>query len=317
MFNINNNPKITINRQSLDTSNIVPKSIVNYVLANNQVVIVDDTINDARFAMDQIVIERKIISVICAPIFLKENLIGLIYMENNFIKGFFDNTREKVLNILLTQTAVTLELEHLYSHDKLTGCFSRQKLDEVLSKNDFSALLLININNLDFVNSTYGYLIGDRVLKLFVNILDGFLVNNNALFRLSSDEFVILIDKNSSLDKEILAVDIISALQNYKFNIEDFSIILSCTIGITTHNDEDSVETPLVRAHAAMKEARQGGANKFLTYNPNSIFLKKQRSNLEWMLKVKDAKRKIVSLSLLSDSKNGNQHIALIIKKRI
>ena len=68
-------------------------------------------------------------------------MIGLVYMENNMIRGFFDNTREKVLNILLTQTAVTLELENLYSHDKLTGCYSRQKLDEVLAKNDYKALV--------------------------------------------------------------------------------------------------------------------------------------------------------------------------------
>ncbi len=289
LFNINSDPKIIIEHQSLNTSNVIPKSVIKQTLSDNKVLIIDDAINDSRFTMDQIIIERKIASVICAPIFLKETLIGLIYMENNFIRGFFDNTREKVLNILLTQTAATLELEHLYSHDKLTGCYSRQKLDEVLLKNDFSALLLININNLDFVNSTYGYTIGDEILKLFVSFLHNFLIDRNTLFRLSSDEFVILIDQNSSQDKEILAIEIIKALQNHKFEIENYSIILSCTIGITSKSDENFTETPLVRAHAAMKEARQSGANKFMTYSADSVFLQKQRANLEWMLKVKDA----------------------------
>lgn len=289
LFNINDNPKIIIDHQPLDVSNAIPKSIVNEVLANNNVLIVDDALNDARFAMDQIVIERKIISVICAPIYLKDKLIGLVYMENNLIKGFFDNTREKVLNILLTQTAVTLELESLYSHDKLTGCLSRQKLDEVLMKNDFSALLLININNLDSVNSTYGYAIGDEILKSFVNFLYRLLEDTKSLFRLSSDEFVVIVDKNSSTDKEMLAATIIKSLQDYKFIIEDFLIILSCTIGITANTVEDSDESPLVRAHAAMKEARQSGTNKFLTYTSDSLFIRHQKNNIEWMLKVKDA----------------------------
>jgi len=289
LFDINSNPKMIIDHQPLEVSSKIPKSIINDVLKSDKAVIVEDAMHDPRFAMDQIVIERKIISVICAPIFLKEKLLGLVYMENNLIKGFFDNTREKVLNILLTQTAVTLELENLYSHDKLTGCLSRQKLDEVLIKNDFSALLLININNLDSVNSTYGYAIGDEILKLFVKFLHNLLEDNSSLYRLSSDEFVVITAKNSPFDKEILAANIISSLQESQFNIEDFLILLSCTIGITTNNDEYSAESPLVRAHAAMKEARQSGTNKFLTYSTDSLFIKNQKNTIEWMLKVKDA----------------------------
>lgn len=288
-FNINNEPKIVIEHQRLKFSKLIPKSIINEVLTHNQVLIVDDAINDIRFALDPIVLERSIISVICAPIILKEELIGLIYMENNLIKGFFDNTREKVLNILLTQTAVTLELETLYSHDKLTGALSRQKLDEVLSQNDFYALLLVNINNLDSVNSTYGYAIGDEILKLFVHFLKNTIENDNTLYRLSSDEFVIILPENSDIDKEELASKIIDSLQMKKFKVGEFLIHLSCTIGITEKHGANSTESALVKAHAAMKEARQSGTNRFLTYTPESLFIKKQKETIEWMLKVRDA----------------------------
>ena len=288
LFNINHNPQIVINHQALELSNEIPKSIINHMLMDNKLLIIDDAMHDIRFAMDHIIADRKIISVICAPIFLKEEMIGLVYMENNLIKNFFDNTREKVLNILLTQTAVTLELENLYSHDKLTGCLSRQKLDEVLSKNDFSALLLINIDNLDSVNSTYGYAIGDKVLQLFVQFLYTVLPTDTSLFRISGDEFAVIISKNSFLDKELFAAKIIASLQDHKFHIEEFIIPLSCTIGITDNNEETS-EDPLVKAHAAMKEIRYYGTNKFLTYSSNSQFIKNQKNNLEWIFKVKNA----------------------------
>lgn len=289
LFDINRNPKIVIDHQPLDMVRIIPKEIIRHVLASNKAVISEDALNDSRFAMDPSVMERKIVSVICAPIFLKEELIGLVYMENNLIKGFFDNTREKVLNILLTQTAVTLELENLYSHDKLTGSLSRQKLDEVLQKNDFAGLLLINIADLDSINSTYGYAIGDEVLRLFVKFLESRMDENCTLYRLSSDEFVIILDKKSLLDKEELAIEIIESLQEEKFNLGNFLIHLTCTIGITQQNDESATESALVRAHAAMKEARQSGTSRYLTYSSDSSFIKKQKSNLEWMLKVKEA----------------------------
>ncbi len=289
VFDINRTPKIVIDHQPLESVAIVPKTLINHVLATNKAVMVEDAMNDGRFAMDPAIIERKIISVICAPIFLKEELIGLVYMENNLIKGFFDHTREKVLNILLTQTAVTLELENLYSHDKLTGSLSRQKLDEVLQKNDFSALLLINISDLDSINSTYGYATGDEVLKRFVRFLEGRIDEDATLYRLSSDEFAIILPKNSVAEKEVVASEIIKALQEEKFDMGAFVIHLTCSIGITQKSGEGAAESALVRAHAAMKEARQSGTNKFLTYSPESLFIKKQKNNLEWMLRVKEA----------------------------
>ncbi len=289
LFNINSDPKIVVQHQLLEHSGIIPKSIIHYILSEKQTLIIDDAFSDSRFEMDPIVIDRKIVSVICTPIFLKDEMIGIVYMENNMIRGFFDNTREKVLNILLTQTAVTLELENLYSHDKLTGCFSRQKLDEVLVKNDYKALLLINIAALDSINSTYGYEIGDEVLKLFVKFLHAMIETGNTLYRLSSDEFIIIINSRSALDAETLAATIINVLLDKKFAVGNFMIHLTCTIGITGNNDENASESALVRAHAAMKEARQKGTNKFMTYSADSLFIKKQKSNLEWMLKVKDA----------------------------
>jgi len=159
----------------------------------------------------------------------------------------------------------------------------------VLAKNDYKALLLVNIASLDSINSTYGYEIGDEVLKRFVKFLHSMLETDNTLYRLSSDEFIIVLDNRSALNAEPLASDIINALQEKKFAVGSFFIHLTCTIGITGNNDENSTESALVRAHAAMKEARQNGTNKFMTYSTDSIFIRRQKNNLEWMLKVKDA----------------------------
>lgn len=183
----------------------------------------------------------------------------------------------------------TRELEELYAHDKLTGCLNRQKLDEALSKNEFSSLMLVNIDNLDSINSTYGYTTGDETLKAFANFLRELIYSNSQLFRLAGDEFVIICEKNCQYDKEIMAAKIIDKLQDTTFRIGEFSIHLSCTIGITDKNDKDSSESALVRAHAAMKEMREIGKNRFNTYTNDSPYIKKQKSNIDWMLKVREA----------------------------
>ncbi|MEY4503885.1 MAG: hypothetical protein RL154_177 [Pseudomonadota bacterium] len=185
--------------------------------------------------------------------------------------------------------AKTKELEEFYLHDSLTGCFNRQKLDEVLLKNDFSYLMLINLDNLDSINSTYGYATGDTVLKLFANFLKELQLVDGYLFRLAGDEFVILCGCGCVLEKEIMASKIIDSLSKKKFKIGEFSIHLSCTIGIANQNNQESNESALVRAHAAMKETREIGKNRFHVYAAESPYITKQKSNITWMLKVREA----------------------------
>lgn len=183
----------------------------------------------------------------------------------------------------------TKELENFYSHDRLTGCFNRQKLDEVLSKNDFKSLMLINIDNLDSVNSTYGYSIGDALLKQFADFLKNIITDEDTLFRLAGDEFVIVSNNDFEKEKEVLAPKIIDSLAGIKFSINDFLIHLSCTIGIAKQDSSASNESALVKAHAAMKETREIGKNRYHTYISESPYIKKQKNNINWMLKVRDA----------------------------
>jgi len=183
----------------------------------------------------------------------------------------------------------TKELERMYTHDKLTGCFNRQKLDEVLSQNDFSSLMLINIDNLDSVNSIYGYTTGDEALKAFARFLKKFLHDGCPVYRLAGDEFVIVCKEDCLSQKEELATSIIDELQTTSFDIGEFRIHLSCTIGIADSDSHGSTESALVRAHAAMKEMREIGKNRFHTYTSESVYIKKQKNNIDWMYKVREA----------------------------
>jgi diguanylate cyclase (GGDEF)-like protein len=151
------------------------------------------------------------------------------------------------------------ELERSYMYDALTGCYKKEKLDAMIQNDPDHTLILLNIDNFDSINSTYGYEIGDRVLFMFAEYLRRFLSQNqkNTLYRVASDEFVILCSSSMN-NQSVCPVDTLyHGIQGYVFNVDDIAISLTCTIGIA------SSPNALVKAHAAMKEARLIGKNRY------------------------------------------------------
>lgn len=172
------------------------------------------------------------------------------------------------------------ELEQSYMYDSLTQCFKKEKLDQMVQNHPEHTLILCNIDNFDSINSTYGYEIGDQILFMFAEYLREHLNNENTLYRVASDEFVIFCAISS--DELISPVEsLYRGIQSYIFKIEDILISLTCTIGIA------SSPNALVKAHAAMKEARQIGKNRYQIFQDDSDFIVRQKNNIEWMRKIR------------------------------
>lgn len=286
VFNIDTNPQIDVRHIPLERLDELPKTLILSALETKTSIIIGDLKNHETFAKDPVVYERGITSAICAPMFLKGSLFGLIYLENNLVKNFFDSSRQNILNIILTQTALTLELEELYNRDKLTGCYSRQKLDDILFTNAFHSLAILNIDDFDSINSTFGYVVGDEILKLFALFITEFLPESASLFRFGGDEFVIICYSECRL--EAIAEQITEHLKIKKFSILDFSMHISCTIGIAD-NLISGLDTPLVQAHAAMKEMKYSGPGKFYKFSSDSTYLTHQKHARDWTTKVREA----------------------------
>lgn len=94
-------------------------------------------------------------------------------------------------------------LEHLATHDALTGLPNRKALFRHLEHcchynrkhNCTSALLLSDLDNFRDINDSYGHLEGDRLLQQVVKRLQHQLGDDANLYRLGGDEFAVLVDK--------------------------------------------------------------------------------------------------------------------------
>ena len=96
------------------TSPQLPISIINYVERTREDVVLADATLQGRFTTDPYIAQNKPKSVLCTPIIHQGKLIGLLYLENNLSIEAFTPERLKVLKLLSSQAAISLQNAQLY-----------------------------------------------------------------------------------------------------------------------------------------------------------------------------------------------------------
>ncbi|MFC1848918.1 response regulator [candidate division CSSED10-310 bacterium] len=92
--------------------------IIHYVARTWENVVLDDASNQGDFTQDAYVIQNKPKSILCFPLIRQAELIGLLYLENNKIRGAFTPDRVEVLRLLASQAAISIENAQFYSQMK-------------------------------------------------------------------------------------------------------------------------------------------------------------------------------------------------------
>ncbi len=93
--------------------NLVPVSIINYVARTQENVVLDDARRE-EFKQDSYILARQPRSVLCSPLINQGRLNGILYLENNLTTGAFTPARLRVLNLLSSQAAISIENASLY-----------------------------------------------------------------------------------------------------------------------------------------------------------------------------------------------------------
>ncbi len=99
----------------LDCCEPLPQSIINYVIHSQDSIVLGDALEDAQFGGDPVVLQRGLHSILCIPLLHQGKLIGLIYLENNLITDAFTEKRIKVIRLLCSQAAISLDNSRLYA----------------------------------------------------------------------------------------------------------------------------------------------------------------------------------------------------------
>lgn len=91
------------------------EAIIRYVMRTRECVILDDAAKQNLFSEDPYFGFRQQRSILCLPLLRQGTLVGLLYLENALASHVFTPTRARLLELVGSQAAISLENTRLYS----------------------------------------------------------------------------------------------------------------------------------------------------------------------------------------------------------
>ncbi len=136
-----------------------------------------------------------------------------------------------ILYTLESFIAQTRKLKHLATHDELTGLYNNYyfnqvtKTDEVKNK----TLILCNLNDIKDINDHFGFETGNRIISDTADTLRRHL-NTDLIFRLSGNDFAIILECDSEKIIDKLEREILSVVNKRVVNGIDYKISIGTSI---------------------------------------------------------------------------------------
>lgn len=163
-------------------------------------------------------------------------------------------------------------------NDVLTGIANRKGLlkafEEVLiqsQKNRVSiSLLMLDIDHFKKVNDTHGHLVGDKVIKFISDTLVTQIKGQDTASRFGGEEFVVLLPDTCLKNAHKIAESIRSKVETTRLrrsNNQQSLGQITISIGVTHYQQNESIESFIDRADAALYESKQNGRNRVTIYN--------------------------------------------------
>ena len=199
-----------------------------------------------------------------------------------------------VIRDITERKRIEQELNHMATHDTLTGLPNRlmfsQLLDHAIQSAQRNqrqlAVLFIDLDRFKIINDSLGHEAGDTLLKEMAARLKGSLRTVDVVSRLGGDEFIILMEDFHELKQvETLAQKILSTIIK-PMVIMGEECRVTASIGISVYPKDGQDEQSLMKnADIAMYFAKEAGKNNFQFYSENLRTMSNERLTIETNLR--------------------------------
>ncbi|WP_373035900.1 EAL domain-containing protein [Sulfurimonas sp.] len=154
------------------------------------------------------------------------------------------------------------KIENMAYKDSLTGLCNKIQLELLLNTDKEKTLLLLNVNNFSYINTAYGFEVGDKLLIKLANILKN-QFNTKSTCRINSDEFALLFDEY--VDMKHITEDIQDYFYNKEIVIDNITLNISFTYGAA-----QGINNLLRNSALALKQAKENGKNNLYIFNQDA-----------------------------------------------
>ena len=199
---------------------------------------------------------------------------GLFWMRLGYTYSL--NTAIGIVQDITDTMIEKSRIEYERDHDNLTGLLNRQaysrRLEELFRDSDamkIAAIVMIDLDNLKYVNDTYGHSFGDDYIKTTATVLKKFKEYGGIVARLSGDEFNVCLPGFSNREdaRRIIADIRAELLQSNCLLADGTRYNIGASMGVSWYPDDaDSRELLMKYADFAMytvKHSSKGGIADF------------------------------------------------------
>lgn len=239
---------------------------------------------------------------------------NVIYMRLSVVCN-----RNKTIGVLQDITSMVLEkqrIEYERDYDGTTGLLNRHayyhRVNELFSHKEklkVTAFVMLDLDNLKYVNDTYGHDFGDDYIRTAATVLKGFQKYGGIVSRLSGDEFNVCISGFSSKDeiREIISEVRSELLNSYCLLSDGTHYKIRASAGISWYPD-DSTSSELLMKYAdfamyTIKHTTKGAIAEFdmNAYAKDSVLI----TGVEEMNKIIDERRVKYAFHSIISAKTG------------
>ena len=169
--------------------------------------------------------------------------------------------------------------------DPITNLYSREKLFIDLKDSKDTALVLVNIDSFSTFNNAYGYKMGDAILKKVAYLLESNILEASFIYRIESDNFVLLFQNKTDDDLFNISLKIKEVLSSSHFFIDNITLLINVSIGIANTFDDNLLQKSEIAVYAS--RAKQDNKIEFYSEELNTI--KTINNNLLWSKRLTQA----------------------------
>ncbi|HEV2647394.1 MAG TPA: EAL domain-containing protein [Acidobacteriaceae bacterium] len=185
-------------------------------------------------------------------------------------------------------------LNHMVSHDQLTGLPGRTLLRERIAEAIEKAMLhgrkvavfVIDLDHFKRMNDSLGHRAGDEIIVGMAERMRLSLRRSDTLGRLGGDEFVVVMPHIATLaDVERCAKRLVDRVSSTSV-VGDLEVNLTASVGVCVYPDfAEDVDSLLERADAATYAAKENGRNQFQIFAEAMLKESQERLSMDTALR--------------------------------
>lgn len=164
------------------------------------------------------------------------------------------------------------KVEHMASHDQLTGLINRHRMHEILDKewhrlqrqHHPTTLIMMDLDHFKRVNDSHGHQVGDAVLRQFALLADTCLRDADVVARWGGEEFLVFCP-DTTPEQALVALNRLREQVHFQpFLGQHPTVTITFSAGLAAVRPSESMESAIDRADQALYQAKEAGRDRFM-----------------------------------------------------